>query len=86
MLHPCEVASGAGIAIEGAIILSQELSKNQPLEEALTNYQNRQFERAKIVIETSVKLGELEINNGSKLEHRSLMHSTLEALRLPLKN
>lgn len=78
------LASGAGIAIEGAIILSQELAKDQSLEEALTHYQKRHFERAKMVIETSVKLGQLEINNGSKLEHRSLMHSTLDALRQPL--
>lgn len=78
------LASGAGIAIEGAIILSQELAKDQSLEEALTHYQKRHFERAKMVVETSVKLGQLEINNGSKLEHRSLMHSTLDALRQPL--
>lgn len=79
------LASGAGIAVEGAIILSQELAKDQSLEDALTNYQNRHFERVKMVIETSVKLGELEINNGSKLEHRNLMHSALDALRQPLQ-
>ncbi|WP_180074864.1 MULTISPECIES: FAD-dependent oxidoreductase [unclassified Acinetobacter] len=79
------LASGAGIAVEGAIILAEELSKDQSLENALTNYQNRHFERAKLVVETSTKLGELEIHNESKLEHRNLMHSTLDQLRQPLK-
>ncbi|HFP7023706.1 TPA: FAD-dependent oxidoreductase [Acinetobacter baumannii] len=80
------LASGAGIAVEGAIILAEELSKNQSLENALTNYQNRHFERAKLVIDVSIKLGELEIQNQSKDEHRKLMHLTLEELRQPLKN
>ncbi|WP_407497933.1 FAD-dependent monooxygenase [Acinetobacter baumannii] len=80
------LASGAGIAVEGAIILAQELSKEQSLEQALTNYQNRHFDRAKLVIEASTKLGELEIHNESRDEHRKLMHSTLEQLRQPLKN
>ncbi|MEO9303157.1 FAD-dependent oxidoreductase [Acinetobacter pittii] len=80
------LASGAGIAVEGAIILAEELSKDQSLENALTNYQNRHFERAKLVIDVSIKLGELEIQNQSKDEHRKLMHLTLEELRQPLKN
>ena len=79
------LASGAGIAVEGAIILSDELSKNQSIEDALNKYQERHFDRAKLVIETSTKLGEFEIHNESKLEHRNLMHSTLEQLRQPLK-
>lgn len=79
------LASGAGIAIEGAIILAEELEKEQSLEDALTNYQERHFERAKLVIDASTKLGELEIHNESKEEHRKLMHSTLEKLRQPLK-
>lgn len=80
------LASGAGIAVEGAIILAEELVKEQSLEEALTNYQNRHFDRAKLVIDVSTQLGELEIHNKSGDEHRKLMHLTLEKLRQPLKN
>lgn len=79
------LASGAGIAVEGAIILADELSKEQSVESALTNYRARHFDRAKLVIDASTKLGELEIHDGSKDEHRKLMHSTLEKLREPLK-
>jgi 2-polyprenyl-6-methoxyphenol hydroxylase-like FAD-dependent oxidoreductase len=78
------LASGAGMAIEGAIILSDELNKDQPIDEALTNYQKRHFERAKLVISTSTRLGEIEMNNGSPIEHRALMSMTMEKLLEPI--
>lgn len=78
------LASGAGMAIEGAIILSDELNKDQPIDEALTNYQKRHFERAKLVISTSTRLGEIEMNNGSPIEHRALMSMTMEKLLAPI--
>ena len=78
------LASGAGMAIEGAIILSDELNKDQPIDEALTNYQKRHFERAKLVISTSTRFGEIEMNNGSPIEHRALMSMTMEKLLEPI--
>jgi 2-polyprenyl-6-methoxyphenol hydroxylase-like FAD-dependent oxidoreductase len=78
------LASGAGMAIEGAIILSDELNKDQTIDEALTNYQKRHFERAKLVISTSTRLGEIEMNNGSPVEHRALMSMTMEKLLKPI--
>lgn len=79
------LASGAGLAIEGAIILAEELAKNQTLEQALTQYQQRHYERAKMVIEVSTRLGEIEMNNGSPIEHRELATNAFEKLMQPLK-
>ncbi len=78
------LASGAGLAIEGAIILSEELAKDQPVNEALQNYQKRHFERAKMVISISTRLGEIEMNNGSPVEHRELADNAFEQLTQPL--
>lgn len=78
------LASGAGMAIEGAIILAHELVKEQSVEDALENYQKRHYERAKLVISTSTRLGEIEINNGSPVEHRALMSTTMEKLIEPI--
>lgn len=78
------LASGAGMAIEGAIILANELVKNQPVKDALECYQKRHFERAKLVISTSTRLGEIEIDNGSPVEHGALMSTTMEKLLEPI--
>lgn len=78
------LASGAGLAIEGAIILSEELAKDQSVSEALNNYQNRHFERAKMVIQVSTRLGEIEMNNGSPVEHRQLAEMAFEKLSQPI--
>jgi 2-polyprenyl-6-methoxyphenol hydroxylase-like FAD-dependent oxidoreductase len=79
------LASGAGLAIEGAILLSEELAKDQPLEGALNRYQVRHFDRAKMVINVSTRLGEIEMSNGSPVEHRELATKAFEALTQPLK-
>ncbi|MFW1759989.1 FAD-dependent oxidoreductase [Acinetobacter calcoaceticus] len=79
------LASGAGLAIEGAILLSEELAKDQPLEDALNIYQQRHFDRAKMVINVSTRLGEIEMSNGSPIEHRELATKAFEALIQPLK-
>jgi 2-polyprenyl-6-methoxyphenol hydroxylase-like FAD-dependent oxidoreductase len=79
------LASGAGLAIEGAILLSEELAKDQPLEDALNRYQVRHFDRAKMVINVSTRLGEIEMSNGSPVEHRELATNAFEALTQPLK-
>ncbi|KQE92705.1 FAD-dependent oxidoreductase [Acinetobacter lactucae] len=79
------LASGAGLAIEGAILLSEELVKDQSLEDALNLYQQRHFDRAKMVINISTRLGELEMSNGSPVEHRELATKAFEALTQPLK-
>ncbi|MFK7162779.1 FAD-dependent oxidoreductase [Acinetobacter baumannii] len=79
------LASGAGLAIEGAILLSEELAKDQPLEDALNIYQQRHFDRAKMVINVSTRLGEIEMSNGSPIEHRELATKAFEVLTQPLK-
>ncbi|CAG68643.1 MULTISPECIES: FAD-dependent oxidoreductase [Acinetobacter] len=79
------LASGAGLAIEGAILLSEELAKDQPLEHALTHYQARHFDRAKMVIDVSTRLGEIEMSNGSSVEHKELASKAFEILTQPLK-
>ncbi|MFW2072649.1 FAD-dependent oxidoreductase [Acinetobacter gerneri] len=78
------LASGAGMAIEGALILTEELARMQSVEEAFERYQKRHFERAKLVISTSTRLGEIELANGSPVEHRALMSLTMEKLLEPI--
>jgi len=77
------LASGAGMAIEDGIVLAEEL-RSQPLEPALTNFMSRRFERCRLVVENSVRLGQIEMSGGSQAEHTRLMTQTLGTLRQPI--
>jgi 2-polyprenyl-6-methoxyphenol hydroxylase-like FAD-dependent oxidoreductase len=59
------LASGAGIAVESALVLADELAAAQSVEVGLTAYQERRFERCRDVVETSVAVGKLQLGGGS---------------------
>lgn len=78
------LASGACIGIEDAIVLAEELSKDGPVESALEAFQNRRWERCRMVVENSLRLGELEVSGGDKEEQTRIMQTSLMALGAPI--
>jgi 2-polyprenyl-6-methoxyphenol hydroxylase-like FAD-dependent oxidoreductase len=78
------LASGAGMAIEDGIVLTEEIGAQPELAQALERFVARRFERCRLVVENSVKLGQIEMNRGSPLEHSRLMSEALAALRQPI--
>jgi 2-polyprenyl-6-methoxyphenol hydroxylase-like FAD-dependent oxidoreductase len=78
------LASGAGMAIEDAIVLTSEIQSQPELEQALRNFMSRRFERCRLVVENSVRLGQIEMSHGSPLEHTRLMAEALGVLRQPI--
>jgi len=77
------LASGAGMAVESAIVLSEELSRADSVEEALGAYQERRFERCRDVIETSIAVGRLQLEHGPPQEHAKLLEGALARLNNP---
>lgn len=75
------LASGAGIAIEGAVVLAEELARRHFLEGALMAYAGRHYDRARLVVSASGRLGQIEQQGGSREEHRRVMIDAMEALR-----
>lgn len=59
------LASGAGAAIEDAIVLVQELERNDSINSALQSFSERRFARCQDIVETSVKLGKMELSGAS---------------------
>lgn len=55
------LASGAGSAVEDAVVLAQELRARSSLEDSLVAFSERRFDRCRDVVETSVRLGEMEL-------------------------
>lgn len=78
------MAAGAGIGIEDGIVLAEELGRGATLATALLAFQSRRWERCRIVVENSGRLGEIEICDGDKVEHAQIMRETLTSLTQPI--
>jgi 2-polyprenyl-6-methoxyphenol hydroxylase-like FAD-dependent oxidoreductase len=78
------MASGACIGIEDAVVLAEELGKADSVDAALSAFQARRWERCRMVVENSGRLGEIEIAGGDKEEHARIMRETLMALAQPI--
>jgi len=78
------LASGACIGIEDALVLAEELERADSVEQALTQFGARRWERCRMVVENSGRLGEIEITGGDKAEHAQIMRTTLAALAEPI--
>ena len=74
------LASGAGIGIEDAIVLAEEIDRAVDVEAALVAFEDRRWERCRMVVENSGRLGEIETQHGDKGEHAALMRESFMAL------
>lgn len=74
------LASGAGIGIEDAIVLAEECERFGQLEQALTAFEQRRWERCRMVVHNSARLGEIEVQGGDKIEHARLMEQSFRLL------
>ena len=78
------LAAGACIGIEDALVLAEELGRATEVSDALAAFETRRWERCRMVVENSFRLGEIEMTNGSKDEHAQIMRQTLMALAAPI--
>ncbi len=60
-----QLASGASIAIEDAVVLARHLYSETPLEMALAAFMQARYERCRMVVENSEQLGEWEKRPGT---------------------
>lgn len=59
------LASGAGMAVESALVLAEELEKAATVAAGLAAYQERRFDRCRDIVETSISVGTLQLQGGS---------------------
>ncbi|MBN8491709.1 MAG: FAD-dependent oxidoreductase [Burkholderiales bacterium] len=78
------LASGACIGIEDALVLAEELGRGGSVSAALQAFQDRRWERCRMVVENSFRLGEIEMTGGDKDEHARIMRESLMALAQPV--
>jgi 2-polyprenyl-6-methoxyphenol hydroxylase-like FAD-dependent oxidoreductase len=77
------MAAGAMIGMEDAVVLADELAAGE-IDPALASFQDRRWERCRMVVENSGRLAEIEQGHGTPDEHRQIMGKTLGALTEPV--
>jgi 2-polyprenyl-6-methoxyphenol hydroxylase-like FAD-dependent oxidoreductase len=79
------LATGAGIAIEDAVVLAEMLAADGELPALLDRFMARRFDRCRLVVETAVKLGEMEKDKSIPIQaHFDLMSATFRKLAEPI--
>jgi 2-polyprenyl-6-methoxyphenol hydroxylase-like FAD-dependent oxidoreductase len=78
------LASGACIGIEDAIVLSEEVDRAADIALALKAFEDRRWERCRMVVENSLRLAEIEVTGGEQAEHADIMRKSMMALAAPI--
>jgi 2-polyprenyl-6-methoxyphenol hydroxylase-like FAD-dependent oxidoreductase len=79
------LATGAGIAIEDAVVLAELLAGGDPVPKVFERFVERRFARCRLVVETAVRLGEMEKDKSIPIQaHFDLMRSTFRKLAEPI--
>jgi len=78
------LASGACIGIEDAIVLAEELDKARTVPTALAAFEERRWERCRMVVENSGRIAEIEMTGGDPQEAARIMGESMRALAAPI--
>ncbi len=74
------LASGAGLAVEDALVLCELLVSESAIEAALSRFLQRRYERCRMVVENSAKLGELEMQKSAPQQQAELSRASMLTL------
>ena len=77
------LASGAGMAVESAIVLAEELAKSDNVMTALAAYEDRRYPRCKDVVDTSIAVGRLQLEGGNPEQVGGMIGAALHRLAAP---
>ena len=82
------LAQGAAMAIEDAVLLGELLARDEPLESLLEEFMRRRFKRVKFVVDSSIQIGEWEMEEWRGIHNPQanpggLLHSATLELMAP---
>ncbi|MFS2092998.1 FAD-dependent oxidoreductase [Pseudomonas sp. Pseusp11] len=78
------LGQGAGMAIEDAVVLGEELVASGRVEQQLERFMARRYERCKFISESSVLAGEKEMAHDSRFDRIGLVRRMLEVTAEPI--
>jgi 2-polyprenyl-6-methoxyphenol hydroxylase-like FAD-dependent oxidoreductase len=84
--HPTtpQLASGAGIAVEDALVLAQELAAADTITDAFASFSSRREERCRLVVDSSIEIGRLEQTQAPASEQTTIVDRVLAKLMEPI--
>lgn len=84
--HPTtpQLASGAGLAVEDAVVIREELERANSVEEALEHFMQRRYRRCRLVVENSLDIGRREQAGRPIEEQTVLVEQSLKLLAEPI--
>lgn len=78
-----QLASGAGMAVEDGLVLGEELGRNHSVRQAMDAFGKRRYDRAKMVVRNSLRIGELEVTGAPAQEQTAIVQESLAILCRP---
>jgi 2-polyprenyl-6-methoxyphenol hydroxylase-like FAD-dependent oxidoreductase len=84
--HPTtpQLASGAGMAVEDALVLGEELDQADTVEAAFAGFMARRYERCRLVVENSIEIGRREQRRAPIEDQTHLVEESLRVLAQPI--
>ena len=78
------LGQGAGMAIEDAIVLAEEIGRHDTPEAAFTAFRDRRFERCKYIVEASLALCRGQLGEGPMVEQAKATHEMFQVVSQPI--
>jgi 2-polyprenyl-6-methoxyphenol hydroxylase-like FAD-dependent oxidoreductase len=84
--HPTtpQLASGAGMAVEDALVFADELERAVTVDDAFAGFMARRYERCRLVVENSLEIGRREQRRAPIEEQTRLVEESLRVLAQPI--
>jgi 2-polyprenyl-6-methoxyphenol hydroxylase-like FAD-dependent oxidoreductase len=77
-------AYGCGLAVEDAVVLAELIEQGLAIPQLLQKFMERRFERCRVIVEGSVKLGDLEMAHAPLAEHQAVTAMIGRAIAQPI--
>jgi 2-polyprenyl-6-methoxyphenol hydroxylase-like FAD-dependent oxidoreductase len=77
------LTSGGSAAVEDGWLLAEYLTNATSIEAALHDFTERRFQRCRFIVETSLRIGELEVAGAPHLEQQQLFAEGMKVLAEP---
>lgn len=77
------LASGAGMAVESAVVLAEELASASDAEAALRTYEERRFDRCRDIVESSIAIGAAQLDGAPPDQIGGMIGGALHRLAAP---
>lgn len=74
------LAAGACIGIEDAVVLAEAMDSAASVEEGLSRFQDRRWERCRMIVENSGRLAGIEISGGDRGKHAAIMQESMRLI------